>query len=468
MTGDRLQTWRGGATVKLKQHHSGARATAALIASLAVVLAACNAAAPSATTSAASQPPAASGASGASSAPASAGAPASALTGNGIVFGDLHPFTGQYASVGTHSFAGAKAAEACINDAGGVLGQKLTVTSADTVGDPADAVPALNKLLAVDKAVAILGPGGLEIGGTQPILDNNKIPFMFEGGLSAMDNNTDPLLWRDTPSDSQEGVAMALYALSKGYKNAALVFSTIQSAQDFKEPVKTAYEKQGGTIAVEIDLSPGQTSYRSEALRVANAHPDVIFTQMEPGTAGAFFSGMKSLNNLAIPFIASDTSVGADWISAITGPIAEAHLVSVEGSSAPGPGGDAYTACYKEANGDIQPGGNTPYAYDGTMVLALAIDLAGSTDSAKVVAALPNVSSPTAGAAAVTTYKDALAAIKAGATTINYEGAGTPMDFNGAHNVFGPFDVVQWSQSANKFQTVTTISAQDLEHATGG
>jgi len=406
--------------------------------------------------SACSAPSSTPGASG--SAPATSTGP----SGEKIVFGDLHPFTGQYASVGTHSFAGAKAAEACINDAGGVLGRQLQIATGDTVGDPADAVPALNKLLSVDNAVAIIGPGGLEIGAAQPILDSHKIPFMFEGGLSAVDKNTDPLLWRDTPSDSQEGVAMALYAISKGYKKAALVFSTIQSAQDFKDPVKNPFIKAGGTIVADVNLSPAQPSYRSEALRVANAKPDVIFTQMEPGTAGAFFSGMKALNNLAIPFIASDTSVGADWISAITGPVAAAHLVSVEGSSAPGPGGDTYTKCYTEANGDVQPGGNTPYAYDGTIVLALAITLAGSTDSAAVLAALPKVSSPNPAAVKVTSYADGIAAIAAG-KQIDYDGAGTPMDFDKYHNVFGPFDVVQWSESSKQFEVVSTVSAADLD-----
>jgi len=203
---------------------------------------------------------------GATSAPSTA-------PGGGITFGDLHPFTGQYASVGAHSYAGALAAASCINDAGGVLGQKLNIATADTVGDPADAVPALNKLLSVDNAVAVIGPGGLEIGAVQPILDNNKIPFMFEGGLSALDNNTDPYLWRDTPSDSQEGVAMALYALGQGYKKAALVFSTIQSAQDFKAPVQIARSDllsvrgaEGRQLGRRSDLHPDGTRYRRRVL----------------------------------------------------------------------------------------------------------------------------------------------------------------------------------------------------------
>jgi hypothetical protein len=84
-----------------------------------------------------------------------------------------------------------------------------------------------------------------------------------------------------------------------------------------------------------------------------------------------------------------------------------------------------------------------------------------------VLAALPTVSSPNPAAVKVTSYADGLAAIKAG-KQIDYDGAGTPMDFNQYHNVFGPFDVVQWSTSANKFQVIQTVSASDLYKATGG
>jgi len=417
-------------------------------------------------------PPAASSAAAGSTAAASSGAPAAstaaAPAGGSIVFGDLHPFTGNYASVGANSYGGAKAAAACINNAGGVLGKTLTVDTADTVGDPADAVPAANKLLAVDGAVGIIGPGGLEIGAVQPILDNHKIPFMFEGGLTAMDQNTDPYLWRDTPSDSSEGVAMAVYAQSKGYKKAAFLFSTIQTAQDFKTPVLNAWKKIGGTIVSNVNVAPGQTSYRSEVLQVVNSKPDVIFTQMEPSTGGGVFSSFKELDGLAIPFIASDTSAGTDWISAVGAANAQKALVSVEGSSAPGPGSTAFTKCYQQANGNGQVLANAPYAYDGTITLALAMDLAGTTDGTAVSQALGKVSTPGTGIPTVTDYAAGLAAIKGGAKAINYDGAGTTMDFNQYHNVFGPFQVVQWDPGSSQFKTIFTVSGQQIEAAAGG
>ncbi len=444
----------------------------AVAASSVLLFTACTSSA--ATSAPASSAPAASAAPAGSAAPASA-APASAApaasggaTSGSIVFGVLHPFTGNYASVGAASYAGAKAAAACINAAGGVLGKKLVIDTADTVGDPADAVPATNKLLAVDGAVGIIGPGGLEIGAVQPILDSHKIPFMFEGGLTAMDNNTDPYLWRDGPSDGSEGVAMAVYAQSKGYKTAAFVFSTIQTAQDFKKPVQAAWTAIGGKIVANVNLTPGQSSYRSEVLKVVQAKPDVIFTQMEPSTAGAAFKDFQELDNLSIPFIASDTSIGKDWISAVGAQNAVKALVGVEGSSAPGPGGAAFNKCYQEGNGNGQPLASAPYSYDGTNVLALAMDLAGTTNSAQVVQALSKVSNPGSGIQTYTDYASAYAAIKGGATAVNYDGAGTSMDFNKYHNVFGPFQVVKWDPSTSTFKTIFTVSASKIQAAAGG
>ena len=184
-------------------------------------------------------------------------APAAAPAGGELHIADVHPFTGKYAGVGTASIEGANAAAAAINDAGGVLGKKVIIDQVDTVGDPADAVPALNKELSSNHPVGVIGPGGLEIGAVQPILDRSNVPFMLQAGNTAFDKVTDQLLWRANPSDSQLGVAMADYALKKGYKKAALVFSTIESAQTLKEPITAVFTKQGGTIVLAASLTDG-------------------------------------------------------------------------------------------------------------------------------------------------------------------------------------------------------------------
>ncbi|MHB8672999.1 MAG: ABC transporter substrate-binding protein [Candidatus Limnocylindrales bacterium] len=394
---------------------------------------------------------------GGGSAPAASGAQPS---GSPIHFGVLRPFTGKYASVGTAAREGALTAAKAINAAGGILGRPLVVDYADTLGDPADAVPALNQLVSVDNVVGIIGPGGAEIAAVQPILDRYQIPFMFGGGNPRFDTNTDPYFWRVTPSDSQLGVAMAVYAYQKGYRKAAMLFSSIDTAQSLKAPISGAFEKLGGSIVADVSLSPGQLSYSSEVLKVWNAKPDVIFTQMEPQTGAVVVSNFKELGGL-LPFVGSDITAGSDFIAAVTPAVASKYFTSLVGSSTPGPGTSAYQSYFNQLYPGQQPPAGSQYAYDATIVLALAIDAAGSTDSSKVIAAIPQVSDPPG--QAVTTYKDALAGLTA-KTKINYEGASGPMDFNAHNNVFGPFDAVQ-SDANGKLITLATVSPADLAKA---
>jgi branched-chain amino acid transport system substrate-binding protein len=414
----------------------------------AVLLVGCTSAAP------ATSPSAAGGSPG-----TSAGGPPS---GDPIHLGVLRPFTGKFASVGTAAREGALTAEAAINDAGGILGRPAKVDTADTLGDPADAVPALNQLLSFDKVVGIIGPGGAEIDAVQPILDRNQIPFMFGGGSTRFDASTDPYFWRVTPSDSQLGVAMAVYAYQKGYRHAAMMFSTIDSAQTLKDPVSKTFQRLGGTIVADVDLSPGQLSYRSEVLKAHNANPDVIFTQMEPQTGAVVVSGFKELGGL-VPFVGSDIAAGADFIQAITPTVANQFFTALVGSTTPGKGSDIFQKYFNQLYPGQQPPAGALYAYDATIVLALAIDAAGSTDEGKILTAIPLVSSPPGDA--VGNYKDALAGVSAG-KDINFEGASGPMDFNAHHNVFGPFDAVQ-AGTDGKLNTVTTITPDQLAAAAG-
>ncbi|MDQ2828321.1 MAG: ABC transporter substrate-binding protein [Chloroflexota bacterium] len=386
---------------------------------------------------------------------------ASAASINIAVIG---PLTGSYAALGTAQLEGGRAAEAAINAAGGILGRPLNLVSADTVGDPADAVPALNKVLNIDHVVALNGPQNVDLFGLIPIIDRDHIPTMDQGGSAILDHNKDKYIWRPSPSDSQEGVAMALYALSKGYKTAALMFSTEESAQTLKLPVMREFVKKGGHIVADVNISPDQSSYRSEALRVVNAHPQVIFSQVESKTAGPLFASFQELNNLAIPFIGSDLTAGSDVLQAVTPAVAHRSLTSVEGSNALGGGGATFLQYYARLY-KHQPLSGANYGYDATIALALAIDKAHSTNGDAIVAALPQVSNPPG--TAVTTYAAGLQALKAG-KKINYEGAGGPMDFDKYHNVYGPFQAVQATADGKSFRVVATISAAALKAATNG
>src|SRR5579872_3337578 len=65
-----------------------------------------------------------------------------------LTFASFNPFTGPDASFGPEMAAGCTTAAHTINKAGGVLGHQVNCITVDTRGDPADAVPAAQKMIA--------------------------------------------------------------------------------------------------------------------------------------------------------------------------------------------------------------------------------------------------------------------------------------------------------------------------------
>ena len=368
--------------------------------------------------------------------------------------------TGTYSEIGTAMLEGAKAGARAINDAGGIMSRKVVLDAVDTVGDPADAVPAFNKEIAFQHPVGVIGPTTLEIFALQPLIDRNRIPDMFNGGSTLFDHNTDKWIWRINASDSQLGVAMALYARRRGYSRAAILFSTEQSAQTLKPLVASTFKKLGGQIVSDVNITPNQTSYRSEVLKVDASHPQLIFTQMEPTTAAVALANFKEIDNLKVPFIGTDITAGGDWIKAVTPKIANKVMTSVQGSSALGGGGAVFQR-YNRLVNHHQALSGTNYAYDGIIVLALAIDAARSTDSTKIIRNMFRVANPPG--SPVFSYKQALTLLNRH-RKFNYEGASGPMDFNRYHNVSGPWDVVK-VQPNGSVKTLITLSAKAVSAA---
>lgn len=393
------------------------------------------------------------------------GSPSTSSSGGGspVTMGVLSCFTGTLASLGQAMLQGSQVAQRAINEAGGILGRQLNLAHADTQCDEADSVPALRQLLAAQNIVGIIGPETQEISADAPIITAAQIPDEFQGGSTLFDHNTNTWLWRDSPSDSQLGVAMALYAHKKGYKTAALLFYSDIAAQTFAAPITTTWEKLGHTIVSNITVAPDQTSYRTQVQQIINAHPDVIFTQTDAATAAVIFQNFKELDNLAIPFVGTDVTGVDQYLKAITYPIAHAHLTSVYGTSVTGQATDAFNQFFAAQFGSSQqPLANANYAYDAAISLALAIDKAGSTTGSAVNAAMTAVTNPPG--TQCYTYKDCLSLLKAG-KKINYDGASGDLNYNKYQNVFGPYGAFQANLSGVE-QQVMLLSAPELAAVT--
>src|SRR5712672_3187945 len=287
-------------------------------------------------------------------------------SGGPVTYGVLSCFTGRLASLGQAMLQGSRVAKSEINSAGGVLGRQLQLTTGDTSCDVADGVTATNQMLTSDVS-GVIGPETQEINGVEPILDANHIVDEFQGGDTARDHQTDPYFFRDSPSDSQLGVAMALYAHLKHYTTAVMLFYSDPAAQTFLKPVSTTFTKLGGTILKTVIVTPDQTSYLSQVREAIAAHPQVIFTQEDPPTAAVLFREFKQLGGQNIPWIGTDVTSGSDYLKAIGYSTAHAHLISVFGTSITGSASSAFLTLFDKLYPSQKAAGplaNANYAYD--------------------------------------------------------------------------------------------------------
>ena len=367
------------------------------------------------------------------------GADATAGASSGTIsFGVLSCFTGPLASLGEGIYQGTQIAQAQVNADHGVLGKKLLIPQGDTGCDPVEGKTALLKLISGGGIAGIIGPTTQEINSVEPVLKANKIIDEFQGGDTTRDTQTDPYLFRDSPSDSQLGVAMATYAHIKGYKTADLLFYSDAAAQTIVAPVKTTWIKLGGTVIHVYNVQADQSSYTNTVAQVIADKPNVIFSQTDAPTVAVLETEFTQLGS-TIPWIGTDVTTSSDFIKAFGTANAHAHLTSVMGTSLTGQADNFFLAGFKKlfpSQAAAGPLSGSNYAYDAVITLALADTYAKTTKGSTVSKDMTMVTNPPG--TKCYSYKSCVALIKA-KKKINYEGASGSIDFNKYHNTFGPY-----------------------------
>lgn len=386
---------------------------------------------------------------------------------------------GVIAITGTSSFEGSNQSEGIlpalyeINHHGGVLGHHLVYKGVDTRGDPADALPAVQQLLATtSNLVAVAGPGTASAPTIVPILNSAHITMTAVAGESAYDRSPYKYFWRLFPPDSANGTAMALWAQRKGYTRVAAVFGSDAGSQGDLPGVLASLKALHIKVVANVSLTPDQSSYQSSVSQVIQSHPDVIVTESDSGTAGTFFGELKSLGGL-LPIVGTEATYTTPWLTAVQGSIGAAnfHHYYTGLITAPSKPTAAVTAWNQAVKGaksqlpvSVKSAQSNPFAvtyYDGIIAVALAMDAAKSTKPTVYNQMISAVTNPGKGKKVVYNYAQGVAALKAG-KHISYFGATGSIDFNKYHNSFGNQEAVTSSSSGNTI-ALGTVSVAAIE-----
>jgi branched-chain amino acid transport system substrate-binding protein len=401
-----------------------------------------------------------------------AGCGSSATSGTGnLVIANFDPFSGPNAAYGYFEQAGCVAATHLINQQGGVMGRKLECKIVDSRGDPADAVPAAQKMLATTpNLVAIVDQDSGLLTATVPLFDAAHIPDLSIGGDIPFDKNHYKYFWRTIPGDDVAGYAVSAYIkLKTPYRRVASLFTNEQAAQGNVPGLQAGARNLGLSIPINLSLAPDQTSYQSEIQRIRAANPDVIAMESSPQTAGVLLGQLKQAGALK-PGVLTSGTTGPNYDRAAkaaigAGPYESNFVRVIQYAPSSGPAWETWNKALNAIAGqvrDAKADSKEIYSevpYDNVNLLALAMLSAKSTDPTKFNDHIPKV---TQGTTVVHTFAAGKAALAAG-KTIDYVGVGGKINFDQYHNSAG-----QWGAFrplSNKL--VAVLSAKDVATAEG-
>ena len=408
-----------------------------------------------------------------SSASASGGSSSGSSTSSGpLVVAGVIAITGSSSFEGSNQSGGIYPALYQINKAGGILGHQVLYKGVDTRGDPADALPAVQQMLATTKnLIMVAGPGTTSAPTIVPILNRAHIPMTAVAGESSYNTNKLPYFWRLFPPDSANGTAMALWAHQKGYTRIATVFGTDNGSQGDLPGVLASLKALHMNLVKEINITPDQPSYLSSVQQLMASNPQVIMTESDAATAGTFFGELKQLGGLK-PIIGTEATFTAPWLTAVKGALGSAFTSIYTGLvQEPGRTTAALTqfeAGVKAEKSKVSPPWqsylNNPFSityWDGMMCVALAMDAAHSTNPQVFNKYIMQVANPGPGKVKVYTYAQGVKALKQG-KKIQYYGATGLIDFNRFHNSFGNEEAVGSSGGPQPVE-LGIITAKQIE-----
>lgn len=318
---------------------------------------------------------------------AMAGVASYSVAADTIKIGLAGPVTGPVAQYGEMQFVGAKMAIEQINKAGGVNGSMLEGVVYDDACDPKQAVAVANKIVNDDIKFVV---GHLCSSSTQPASDI----YEDEGILMISPASTSPditsrgyeLIFRTIGLDSLQGPTAGNYIADHiKPKNVAVLHDKQQYGEGIATAVKQTLESKGIKVSLFEGLNAGDKDFSAMISKLKQAGVDFVYYGGYHPELGLLLR-QSAEKGLKVGFMGPE-GVGNKEISAIAGPASEGMLVTLPKSFDQDPKNQALVAAFKAKNEDSTGPFVFP-AYAAVQVIAEGIEKAGSTDTAKVAAAL--------------------------------------------------------------------------------
>lgn len=315
-----------------------------------------------------------------------------------IKIGVIQPLTGPVAFDGQLVVAGARMAEEEINKRGGVLGRELKLVIEDGKNDPAESVNAAEKLITRDNVTALMGAwGSSSTLAVMPIVERYGVPMIVETSTSPKITSPEAgneWTFRISSTNQIDALHLEPYFQELGFTRAAFLPVNNDWGRSVAEAYAAALERQGGKTVVVEYHAPGDTDFYPQLTSIRNTDANVLiittdFQNIKIICEQAYELGLD-INKLATSgFSAALLLDIAEDPSTLEGLYLVDYFVPYSPPTEIKAQIEDFVMKYQEKYpGKGLPDKYVASGYDGIMVLADAIERAGSTDPEGVKEAL--------------------------------------------------------------------------------
>ncbi|MEZ4263930.1 MAG: branched-chain amino acid ABC transporter substrate-binding protein [Polyangiaceae bacterium] len=401
-----------------------------------------------------------------------------------------------------------RAAEGQINSNGGLLGRPVVFEVVDDQGDEGDLVVKVANDFVKERVVAVIGPiGSQQVKQTQAIYAANRIlqisPSATSVELATLPEQPqgDRYLFRTTPADDFQGAAVILFAqrtpgglggdagapVGDGggavtpCRDLAIVNIKNSYGRSMADVIEQFFPRRGGRVVVReeinVDLEP---SYGPSVAKVFAANPQCMTLITYEDVGAKFIKELRASSSFAtLPpgffIIGTDGTFTSGFLELGRERANDPKSANaVEGVYGTNPDTNPRTREYEDfrliyssyfplADKADAPA-FTANAYDAAILIALAIQNAGSTEGSAVRDALLRVATPPGKPFGPSQLGEALTALRQG-QDINYTGASGALDIDQKGNVESGYIV--WKATRREtgevaFDTVGRFTLADL------
>ena len=278
----------------------------------------------------------------------------------------------------------------------GLKGAKIQMIFADNQGTPAAGQNQTLRLITEEKVAAVIGAyqSGITLTASA-VAEKYGIPFLNPESVAA--NLTErgfKWFFRVTPVAADFARAYSAFlkeqkAAGRKVDSIALVHENTEYGNSVASVIASAFAKDGLNISMKVAYSANSTDVQPQVLQLKEKNPDAAIFISYTSDAILYAKTMKEQNWKPAILIADDGGFNDPAFVKAMGSVCEGLVSrSVFAAGKPGSVAAICDALYKKKTGGDGLDDVSARALQGFLVMADAINRAGSTDPAKIQAAL--------------------------------------------------------------------------------